>query len=32
MNRVFTVCRDIIDIIGSAVEPQEYIERCRRYR
>jgi len=27
-----TVCRDIIDIIGTAVEPQEYIERCHRYR
>jgi len=26
------ICRDIIDIVGPAVEPQEYIARCHRYR
>jgi len=27
-----SVCRDIIDIVGPAVEPREYVERCHRYR
>jgi len=29
---MLAVFRDIIDILGPAVEPREYVERCHRYR